>query len=115
MIKSVHRSPRSFYTKCHFCICTACSESLCPHKDPCYNCKRKNIKKPKLDCDFFVHSFVRFYKMKKTTSAHFTFSVFYKGTKIASGLTYEEMKLRTKGNPDLEVKIDKVAHPYDVW
>ncbi|MBQ7756098.1 MAG: hypothetical protein IJ401_02210 [Oscillospiraceae bacterium] len=53
--------------------------------------------------------------MKKTTSAHFTFAIYYKGTKIASGLTYEEMKLRTKGNPDLVVKIDKVAHPYDVW
>lgn len=115
MIKSVYRPKNIHFTKCYYCVCTACSEKFCPHKDPCYNCKLKNKKNPKLDCDYFTHSFVRFYKIRKTTSANFTFCIYYKGTKIAKGLTYEEMRHRIRGKSNYIVKIDKVIHPYDIW
>lgn len=63
-----HRN--TFYGKCYYCICTACSGVICPfaHKlyRCCYRCQELRQRSPRLDCDYFSHYLkVRRFKFRR--------------------------------------------------
>ena len=62
---------KSFYGKCYYCICTACSGSVCPFNHHlyrcCYRCYERRQRSPRLDCDYFTHYLkVRRFKFRRT-------------------------------------------------
>ena len=63
-----------YTTGCYYCVCTACRSSACPWKHllyrQCFVCQEKNLKSPRLRCDYFQHYLkIRKYRFKRGAPA----------------------------------------------
>ena len=101
-----------YHSPCYYCICTICTERICPFSDKCSSCLSRNKDKiPRLDCDYFSSCYSRRFRVRRGVAQH-TYSVYYKDLCVYSGLSLSEARQRCKNHSGFYVRLDSFHFPY---